>query len=239
MEFYDTIILSDLHLGACNSRTDDILRFLDGVTCDHLIINGDLFDLPHLGKLRDSDLRVLEALREFSRGARVEYLVGNHDPSAQFFRTVLGIDAKEQTTLVIGRRKYLVYHGHGWDRALQLPRWIIAGADGCYRLSQRIDRSQRLARFLKRRCKRYVKAVSNLRDRAIAEAQSRGLGGVVLGHCHVPSDQMIDGIHYLNSGCWTEDPASFVGIRRGQARQEFFRPVGHRAHRVRISPAPP
>jgi UDP-2,3-diacylglucosamine pyrophosphatase LpxH len=232
---YDTVILSDLHLGANNARPDDVLRFLDGIDAHRVIVNGDLFDRPHLGRLGAADLRLLNRLRDLGRTTQVDWLIGNHDPSRAFFKSVLGIDAEDEAFVRAGNRTYLVYHGHGWDEALTWPWWLIAGADGVYRFSQTVDPSHRLARYLKHRCKVFVKAVHNLRDRAIAEARKRGLGGVVLGHSHMSCDTEIDGVHYLNGGCWTEKPASFVGVRDGVVRQEFYE-VGDR---VTVAVTPP
>jgi UDP-2,3-diacylglucosamine pyrophosphatase LpxH len=236
---YRSIVLSDLHLGAANSRGEEVLRFLDHVDPQHLVLAGDVFDRPHLGRLRDTDLRVLEALRQFAMDRHVEWLGGNHDPSKTFFRAVLGIDAKDQTTLELGDgRRYLVYHGHEWDDALSLPKWLISAADGVYGLSQRLDPSHRVARFLKHNCKFFTRSVGRLRDRAVAFARDLGLSGVILGHSHMSEDVLIDGIHYLNSGCWTEKPSSFIGVTlEGQIRRETWgppSPTGTHTQPVRI-----
>jgi UDP-2,3-diacylglucosamine pyrophosphatase LpxH len=241
---FRSIVLSDLHLGAANSRGEELLRFLDQVDPQHVVLAGDVFDRPHLGHLRDVDLRVLEALRQLAMDRHVEWLGGNHDPSKTFFRAVLGIDAKDETTLDLGDgRRYLVYHGHGWDHALTWPKWIIAGADGVYHTSQRIDPSHRLARFLKVNCKLFTKSVGRLRDRAVAVARRRGMDGVILGHCHMSEDVVIDGIHYLNSGCWTEKPASFIGVDlHGRVRREIWtglHPRNEPARSGRLSIATP
>jgi UDP-2,3-diacylglucosamine pyrophosphatase LpxH len=242
---YSTVVISDLHLGAGNSCGETLLRFLDWVRADHIVIGGDLFDRPGLGRLRDTDLRVLEALRQFGMDRRLEWLVGNHDPSPRFFRAVLGIEPQDETLIDADNgRRYLVYHGHAWDEALNWPNWLIAGADGFYRFSQWLDPTHSLAKFLKHRCKTFVKAVENLRDRAVEEARRRGLDGVILGHSHMACDRMIDGIHYLNSGCWTEKPAGFVGFIDGVARQERWDPsrrvtvaVGASVRRARVCEA--
>ena len=57
-----------------------------------------------------------------------------------------------------------------------------------------------------------------LQRRAVEEARRRRLDGVIVGHSHVARDVRVDGVHYLNSGCWTEKPASFIGIRGGDAK---------------------
>ena len=34
--------------------------------------------------------------------------------------------------LTIGEQRYLIYHGHGWDKAMELPALVIAMADAVY-----------------------------------------------------------------------------------------------------------
>lgn len=54
MNRYRTIIMSDLHLGARQSQTEKILKFLEENQSDKLILNGDIIDgwaLKNGGKL--------------------------------------------------------------------------------------------------------------------------------------------------------------------------------------------
>jgi UDP-2,3-diacylglucosamine pyrophosphatase LpxH len=44
MKKWRTIIMSDLHLGARQSQTDKILKFLEENESDFLILNGDIID---------------------------------------------------------------------------------------------------------------------------------------------------------------------------------------------------
>lgn len=218
MRKFDAVVVSDLHLGARNSCTDDFLRFLEFIDTDCLILNGDLFDDERLRRLRPCDVRVIDALRLFGQSRRVEWLLGNHDPPADWFAGLLGIETRDELLLDVGGRPYLVYHGHGWDRSLELPGILISTADWIYAGCQWVDPSHRLARVLKRKSKVFCRAVNKLRVCAIATAHERALAGVILGHTHVAHDGWFEGKHYLNSGCWTERPAGFVGVRQGRAR---------------------
>jgi UDP-2,3-diacylglucosamine pyrophosphatase LpxH len=222
---FDSVVVSDLHLGAANSRTDAFLSFLDWVQTRQLILGGDVFDTDTLKHLSDKHLRVLDALRIFARDHEVIWLRGNHDPSLQYFRSVLGVSTRDEYILNAGGNEYLVYHGHEWDGSLKLPSWIIHGADTVYHWSQWIDPSHEMARALKRRCKRFCKAIDRLRAAAVCEAHRRSLFGVILGHTHVARDEMVNGIHYLNSGCWTEKPAGFIGVRGSTVRQYFWEAI--------------
>jgi hypothetical protein len=76
--------------------------------------------------------------------------------------------------------------------------------------------------MLKRKSKRFLHVIKQIRKNAVAEAHDRNIGGVIFGHSHVPCDESLDGIHFLNSGSWVEQPCSFVGIRQGTATQHWW-----------------
>lgn len=218
MRPFDTIVISDLHLGARNARHNELLAFLDYVETDHLILNGDVFEDSRLRGLKEADIAVVDALRRYNDHTEVTWLGGNHDPEPSWFAGLLGIDAAAEVVVTAGGRSYLVCHGHQWDGSLRWPQWIIDAAELVYRGCQMLDRSHRLARLLKRGSKSFVRAVAILQRHAGETGRRRGLDGVILGHTHVVDDTRVHGIHYLNSGCWTENPSAFVGIRDGEVR---------------------
>ncbi len=222
MNRFETVVVSDVHLGARNSRTTEFLQFLDRVEADRLIIAGDLFDSPRVDRLRPGDLLVLRMLRRISRQTELVWLRGNHDPDGEFAHAVLGLEQREEMTLAVGNRRYLVVHGDRWDRSLELPRLVIGSADAIYRGCQWLDPTHQLARSLKRRSKRFCQVVEALRCAALREARQRRFDGVILGHTHVANDHSEYQLHFLNSGCWTERPTSYVGIRGDRARQYFW-----------------
>jgi UDP-2,3-diacylglucosamine pyrophosphatase LpxH len=41
---FDAVVVSDLHLGARNSRGTNFLRFLHTIRCQRLVLAGDLFN---------------------------------------------------------------------------------------------------------------------------------------------------------------------------------------------------
>ncbi|MBL8829126.1 MAG: UDP-2,3-diacylglucosamine diphosphatase [Planctomycetaceae bacterium] len=214
---FDTVIISDLHLGARNARCQDVVDFLAALDVKRLIVNGDLFQDPQLSKLRECDVEVIEALRFLGQTVQIDWLVGNHDPDDRWLSALLHIEAQDELVLDIDGRRYLVCHGHRWDSSLQWPWWIVGTAEAVYSAVQWLDPSHRVARFLKHKSKAFCRAVDRLRQHAVRAARARRLDGVILGHTHVATDQVHEGIHYLNSGCWTEQPNGFVGIRDGVA----------------------
>ncbi len=221
MRHFDTVVVSDLHLGARNACTAEFLSFLRTIRADRLIVNGDLFQDPWLRGLRPEDVEILDGLRRYARYSDITFLRGNHDPAEAWYAGVLGLPVCDELTLNIGSQRYLVYHGHGWDKSMELPALVIAMADAVYAGTQLLDPSHRLAKALKRKCKTFCRAVKNLRQSAVRAALERGFDGVILGHTHIHENAIIeqDGqrpIHYMNSGCWTERPCSYIGIVHDQ-----------------------
>ena len=62
---YKTVVISDLHLGSKASRRDDIIKFLDDIKTDTLILNGDIVDgwaLKRGSKWTKKDTRVIRKI---------------------------------------------------------------------------------------------------------------------------------------------------------------------------------
>ncbi len=229
MLHFDAVVVSDLHLGARNSRGNDFLRFLHTLRTERLVLAGDLFNHHRLRGLQERDVQVVEALRQYSLRVQVDWVLGNHDPSHGWFEGLLGITAHEEVLLDVGASQYLVYHGHGWDPSLTWPQLVVDTADAIYFAAQWLDRSHRLARRLKKSSKHFCHVTDILRSRAIDAAQARGLAGVILGHSHLACEVRTADVHYLNCGCWTEKPSSFVGIDDCGARLYDWDPVARQA----------
>lgn len=215
MQRFDEVVVSDLHLGARNSRGPDFVEFLKQVSTQHLIVAGDLFDSPRLRRLRSGDVVALKAIRDLARRCRVTWIRGNHDPDDGWAQAVLGLEVCDESVVESAQGRYLVTHGDRWDHSMEMPGLVVEAADMIYRGAQLIDRSHGLARMLKRRSKHFCRVVDLLKRRARIEARRRGMAGIVLGHTHVAEDVRQRGVHYLNSGCWTERPSTFVALRGG------------------------
>src|SRR5947208_6850986 len=80
---YDTLILSDLHLGSEVSRAEEALRMLRANRFHRLILLGDIFSDLNFGRLTKPHWKFLSYIRKLSnpkRGVQVVWVEGNHDP---------------------------------------------------------------------------------------------------------------------------------------------------------------
>jgi UDP-2,3-diacylglucosamine pyrophosphatase LpxH len=74
-----------------------------------------------------------------------------------------------------------------------------------------------VARWLKSRVKHTCGVVDAVIAGGIPHARERGCIGFIAGHTHYPDDEMVDGLRYLNTGCWVDSPCTYVRIQRGRA----------------------
>jgi UDP-2,3-diacylglucosamine pyrophosphatase LpxH len=115
----------------------------------------------------------------------------------------------EDYTLDIGGRPYLVLHGDRFDPTLNY--YVVSEmADWCYQLSQKVNK--KLAKWLKKKSKKWGGILEMVRQQSVAHARTKGFEGVVTGHTHYADDVHVEGVHYVNTGCWTEPPCTYVTV---------------------------
>jgi len=125
----------------------------------------------------------------------------------------------EEYLLDVSDKQYLVMHGDRFDPTLRYPV-VTEMADWCYQFSQKISR--KLAKWLKKKSKRWGGLLDYVRQQTIAHAMEREHPGIVTGHTHYAEDLHINGVHYLNSGCWTDEPCSYLALENGTIRLRFY-----------------
>jgi UDP-2,3-diacylglucosamine pyrophosphatase LpxH len=218
-----TLIVSDIHLGSRNSQAGAFSRLLD-TPFDRLVINGDLINSVNFKKLWPSHWAVLGKLRECARRREVVLVRGNHDGATAFSNTfgqldvlqsLLGVRMVEEYEVELAGRRYLILHGDRFDPTLYTPI-VTDAADWCYQAVQKVNK--KAAKWLKRRAKKLGGVLEFVKRRAVQYAESLGCQGVITGHTHFSDDDWIDGIHYVNGGCWVDRPCTYVAIRDGELR---------------------
>jgi len=226
---FRTVFLSDVHLGTPDSKAEEACEFLKSIKCETLILNGDIVDgwaLKRGSKWLAAHTKfVRQVLKKMEKeGTKVIYLRGNHDEIMERFLP-LAIGGLEMTKEYIHRsidgRRYLVVHGDGFDQISVRHRWLAhVGAVGYdwllkfnrlynwYRAKRGLDYYS-LSKAVKARVKASVSFVGRYEEQLQIYARRRDCDGIICGHIHTPANEMVGGIHYLNSGDWVE---SLTGI---------------------------
>jgi UDP-2,3-diacylglucosamine pyrophosphatase LpxH len=213
---FDTIIISDIHLGSKVTRTREIIELLSRVNFKRLIINGDVFDSINMRRLDKHHWKVLSLLRKLTNKNNqheVIWIRGNHDGFSDLLTQLLGLKVYNEYEFSIDGKKALVLHGDIFDTFTSRFPLISEIADRFYRFSLYIDPiKMRFGRWLKRNSKTFIRNTIKVRERAIAYARHKQVDYIICGHTHHAEALTEDRITYLNSGCWTDSPSHFVGI---------------------------
>jgi UDP-2,3-diacylglucosamine pyrophosphatase LpxH len=224
-----TLILSDLHLGSKNCHAAQILAVIKREPFDRLILNGDTVNDLNLRKLTPVHWTVLDRLRSVARSRELILVRGNHDNDTRYktngeaqihgngesfgandvLPALVGVPMVEEHRLDVCGRPYLVLHGDRFDPTLNY-HMVSEMADWCYQLSQKVNKD--LAKWLKKKSKKWGGILELVRSQSVVHARKRGFDGVVTGHTHYADDVHVDGVHYMNAGCWTEPPCTYVTL---------------------------
>ena len=220
---YKAIIVSDLHLGTKDSKAKEFIEFLEKHPTDLLILNGDIIDgwaLNRGAKWKKQHTNAISKILKLSNKTKVIWIRGNHDEFlAEFIGMHFGnIEIREDYIIndhyvfhgdvidvFITKYKWLAKIGSvGYDFALWLNRWYNR-----YRVWRGLP-YQSISQEIKAGVKAATSYINDFEIAAIKMASKHGCQGVICGHIHQPTDIMINGARYLNSGDWVENRTAIL-----------------------------
>ena len=236
------IFLSDLHIASRKCKSEHLSEFLKTNDSVETYLVGDIIDIWRLTQAfkfsKDEQKNhiniVRKLLKRSKKDRQVHYIYGNHDEILSRFeetKSFGNIYLHERCEYIASDgRKYLVIHGHQFDILSQYDwsTWVGKLGDIGYEVMMDINevynrirrllglRYFSLSKMVKVKVKKAAYFISNFEKTLAEYAKSHGYDGVICGHIHDPADKMIDGIHYLNCGCWTDIANLNYVIDRGQ-----------------------
>jgi UDP-2,3-diacylglucosamine pyrophosphatase LpxH len=226
---YNTVIMSDLHLGSKASRRDDILNFLDKLNTETLILNGDIVDgwaLKRGSKWTNKDTKIIRKLLKISEtGTDVIWIRGNHD---EFIKDFIPFDIGnirilEDYIYQSHDIRYYIFHGDVLDIFITKIKWLAYIGSIGYDLALWINRWYNkwrswkglpyysISKDIKNGIKKATNFINDFEDNAVKLAKLKGCQVAVCGHIHQPA--MKD--NYLNSGDWCENCTALVETKNG------------------------
>jgi UDP-2,3-diacylglucosamine pyrophosphatase LpxH len=216
-------------LAARACRAEDLVSFLQSHDAETIYLVGDVIDFWRVRRgpsWRHSQTQVVkELLAKAKAGTRIVYIPGNHDEEMRAFAgTTLGpIEIMLRTSYeTADGRRFLVVHGDEFDVVMRKARWLAVLGDIGYDLAvigntvlNAVRRAfglpyWSLSTYLKYSVKRAVNYAGNYEATLAAEARKVGAVGVICGHIHFASMQVIEGIQYINTGDWVESGTAVV-----------------------------
>lgn len=198
----ELIITSDMHIGSKLFRPELLEPFLSSLPPGiPLVLNGDTIHDDKWNLFPPGHLAALDMLVAESGKRRVVWISGNHDRNPDLANR----GKLEFADRLVHRNSVLILHGQHF-----LPfRWILRliilllmkplGLAG--------GRSEILAsRYSKRMPWLYSMLTHGAVRNVTAYARKNGFKMVICGHTHAREDRMENGVRYVNTGSWVNEP---------------------------------
>jgi len=214
---YDTLILSDVHLGAEVSRARAATRMLKEHSFRRLILLGDIFADLNFGRLKKEHWQFLGTIRKLSnpkRQVEVVWVEGNHDLGlTNVMSHLVGVRVFQEYAWKYAGLNHLAIHGHQFDGFAVNSLSLSHLGTRFYLLLQKLDFPDKpLARLIDRLNTRWLRMSAKVAAGAIAHARQRGAERIFCGHTHDAMDLVRDGIHYYNSGGWIDSRLTYITV---------------------------
>jgi len=214
---YDTVILSDLHLGSEVSRAKAALQMLKSVSFNRLILLGDIFCDLNFRRLKKEHWQFLGYIRKLSnpkRGITVVWVEGNHDHGlSDVMSHLVGIDVYQQYEWDFDGIHHLAIHGHQFDRFLVSNRLLSNIFTAFHSKLQKISFGRkRIVNFLERFDTVWLRLSSKVAAGALDHGKTLQARRVFCGHTHEAMQAESDGVEYFNCGSWTQQTATYITI---------------------------
>jgi UDP-2,3-diacylglucosamine pyrophosphatase LpxH len=214
---YNTLILSDLHLGAETSRAREATRVLKENEFQRLILLGDIFADLNFARLTKEHWKFLGYIRKLSNPKRkieVVWVEGNHDQGlANIMSHLVGVRVYESYKWEYCGLRHIAIHGHQFDgfqvNRVRLSQWGTL----LYLRLQKLDfRSKPIARLIDRLNTRWLRMSEKVAAGAMGYARHHGADRIFCGHTHEAVRVERGGIGYYNSGGWVDSRLTYLTI---------------------------
>lgn len=220
------VILSDLHLGTYGCQAARLLKYLQNIQPEILVLNGDIIDIWNFRKsyFPDTHMEVVRRiLKLVSLGTTVYYITGNHDEALRKYAVfhMGNFHLVNKLILDIDGKKYWIFHGDvfdsfnkgwtkvlaklggmGYDLLIVINRLINLGLESIGREKMSFSKK------VKASVKRAIKWITDFEITAAELAMEQSYDYVVCGHIHHPQYKVIEKkgkkVIYMNSGDWVE-----------------------------------
>jgi UDP-2,3-diacylglucosamine pyrophosphatase LpxH len=214
---YNTLILSDLHLGASTSHAREATMLLKESRFQRLILLGDIFADLNFARLTKDHWKFLGYIRKLSnpkRNIEVVWVEGNHDHGlADIMSHLVGVQVYQDYEWDYRGLRHIAIHGHQFD-GFQVNRITLSRVGtSLYLLLQKLDFKRKpITRMIDRLNTRWLRMSTKVSQGAIAYARHHQAQRIFCGHTHEALCVEKDGISYYNSGGWVDSRLTYLTI---------------------------
>ena len=223
----DVAVISDVHLGTYGCHAKELVNYLQSISPQVLILNGDIIDGWQFSKsyFPAAHMSVIKEILHFvTKGTRVIYITGNHDEMLRrYSETSLGnFILADKYLMEIDGKTIWVFHGDVFDNTTKGSAKILAklggkGYDLLILLNSFINFISKLfggeklsfSKKIKNGVKKAITYINNFENTVAELAIEKKYDYVICGHIHQPEKRIIETengkVIYLNSGDWIEN----------------------------------
>ncbi|MGC1371081.1 MAG: UDP-2,3-diacylglucosamine diphosphatase [Candidatus Sulfotelmatobacter sp.] len=224
---YNTLILSDLHLGAETSHAREATRVLRANCVQRLILLGDIFADLNFARLTKEHWKFLSYIRKLSNPKRkieVIWVEGNHDHGLSAIMShLVGVRVYQHYGWTCGGLRHLAIHGHQFDGFQVNNLRLSKLGTSLYLRLQKLDfKSKPIARLIDRLNTRWLRMSPKVATGALHFARQHGADRIFCGHTHEAVHVQQDGIDYYNAGSWVDSPMTYLTIDEQEVRIHEF-----------------
>jgi UDP-2,3-diacylglucosamine pyrophosphatase LpxH len=229
---YDTLILSDVHLGADTSRAREATCVLKENRFRRLILLGDIFADLNFRRLTKEHWKFLGYIRKLSnpkRNLEVVWVEGNHDQGlADIMSHLVGVRVYQEYVWKYAGLLHRAIHGHQFDRLLANNLRLNHFGTLFYLQLQKLDlKGKPVARFIDRINTRWLRMSHKVASGALSHARLHKADRIFCGHTHEAMHQEKDGVHYYNTGGWVDEKLTYITIDTAGVRIHEYQERPH------------
>ena len=227
LHVYNTLILSDLHLGAETSHAREATRVLKENRFQRLILLGDIFADLNFARLTKDHWKFLGYIRKLSnpkRNIEVVWVEGNHDHGlTNIMSHLVGVRVYQHYAWQYNGLRHIAIHGHQFDGFQVSNVRLSTLGTSLYLQLQKLDfKSKPIVRLIDRLNTRWLRMSSKVSAGALHYARQHDADRIFCGHTHQAGHVEQDGIHYYNSGGWVDSRLTYLTVdEQGVQIREF------------------
>jgi UDP-2,3-diacylglucosamine pyrophosphatase LpxH len=214
---YDTVILSDLHLGSEVCRAKAAVQMLKALSFRRLILLGDIFCDLNFRRLKKEHWHFLSYIRKLSNPKReieVVWVEGNHDYGlCEVMSHLVGVKVYQEYEWNFHGVRHLAIHGHQFDRFLMKNQLLSNLFIAFHHYLQKMSFGRkRIVGFIERFDTVWLRLSNKVAAGALAHAAERSVERIFCGHTHEAMSSSRDAVEYFNTGSWTQANATYITI---------------------------
>jgi UDP-2,3-diacylglucosamine pyrophosphatase LpxH len=244
MEKIKTLFISDVHLGSSKCHADKLLEVFKMWDFENLIIVGDFIDLTSLKRKfywnEHHSTVIQKVLRQSRKGAKVIYILGNHDFYLRnlieeeniHLGDILICDEYYYTTQK--NEKIYICHGDQFDGFVRIHPFLYVVGDIAYEWSFKINKWYNkfrklfgfqywsLSQYLKGKVKNAISFINDFKILSLKKIEEVNCDSIMIGHIHTPAIEKLGNKNYYNTGDFCESCSYLIEDLNGNITLHFI-----------------